>query len=108
VVWWTPARFASRSILEEAAMTGNARKGPRLSHSLRILSALVAVLALLDMWQWSHGNRLQVAYGLTGALAWGSLEYWGDRPGWSRYVTAALLAAFAALAAGRLAGVPWA
>jgi hypothetical protein len=94
-------------ILGETAMSANERKGPRLSPTVRILSALIAVLALLEMWEWPRGDRFQVAYGLAGALAWGSLAYWGDRPGWSRYLTAVLLVAFAALAAGQLAGVPW-
>lgn len=85
-------------------MSASVQEGPRLSRSLRILCGLIAVLALLDLWQWSHSSQVQVAYGLGGALAWGSLGYYGDRPGWSRYLTAVLLVAFAALAVWRLAG----
>jgi hypothetical protein len=87
-------------------MSANAQNGPRLSTPVRVLSVLVGVLTLFNMWQWSHGNHVQVASGLVGALAWGSLGYYGDRPGWSRYLTGVLLVAFAVLAVGRLAGVP--
>jgi len=85
-------------------MSVDAQNGPRLSPIWRILCAFTAVLIFLGMWQWSHGSRIQVADGLAGALAWGSLAYYGNRPGWSRYVTAALLLVFAVLAVQRLAG----
>jgi len=89
-------------------MSANAQNGPRLSRPARILCALVAVLVFLSLWWWSHGSQIRIAYGVVGALAWGSLGYYGARPGWSRYLTAVLLVAFLALALGRLAGVSWA
>jgi hypothetical protein len=85
-------------------MSVEAQNGPRLSPIWRILCAFAAVLIFLDMWQWSHGSRLQVAGGLAGALAWGSLAYYGNRPGWSRYVTLVLLLIYAVLAMRHLTG----
>jgi len=69
-----------------------------------MLCATTGVLIFSGMWQWSHGNRIQIAGGLAGALAWGSLAYYGNRPGWSRYLTAVLLLVFAVLAVQRLVG----
>ena len=78
-------------------MSPSTQVKPRLSPKLRILCALGAILLLLDTWRWPHGTRLQWAFGLTGALAFGLLALFGDRPGWSRRVTVVLLVACAML-----------
>jgi hypothetical protein len=78
-------------------MSTDTQNSPRLSPKLRTLWALSAILLLFNTWQWSHSNRLQWAFGLTGALACGLLAFFGDKPGWSRRVTVVLLAACAML-----------
>ena len=69
----------------------------RYSPKLRILCGLGAILFLLDTWRWPHGTHLQWAFGLTGALAFGLLALSGDKPGWTRRVTVALLVTCAML-----------
>lgn len=73
------------------------------SPMMRLLIASTAAMLLFNTWRWSHSTPVQIAYGCTGALAFGSFAVFGTNRGWRRYVILLLLAAFVALSVWRLA-----
>lgn len=82
--------------------------GPKLSPRLRFLSGFNAALLLFVAWHGSHAIDVQWAFPLTAGLASGWLALFGDRPGWSRRVTVALLVAAGLLGLAALGQrAPW-
>jgi len=86
-------------------MAMDATRAPTLAKNLRILCALTAILTILNTMPWSQSTRLQLAVGFAGALFWGTLALFGNKPGWSRNIALVAFAVFAVLSLCRLAGV---
>lgn len=80
---------------------------PALSANLRIVSALTAALsavaAALGIFRGTT-TALQLSIVCAGVVTFGSLAFFGYRPGWSRAMTHAAIFVLAALSAWRLAG----
>jgi hypothetical protein len=89
----------------DGAMATDATRAPTLTKNLRILCALTAILTIFNTTPWSQSTRLQLALGFAGALAWGTLALFGNKPGWSRLMALVALTAFVVLSLWRLAGV---
>jgi hypothetical protein len=89
-------------------MTVNLATKPTLTANLRIVSGFIAALsaagAALSIFR-GTGVALQLSLGCAGVVAWGSLAFFGNKPGWSRTMTLAAFVVFVALTACKLAGV---
>jgi hypothetical protein len=69
---------------------------------LRLVFGLVAIGKFMDDAPWSQPDPLRVATSCTGALLFGLLAIFGNKPGWSRTVTMAVAIVYAVLVFGRL------
>ena len=89
-------------------MAVNLATTPALAANLRIVSGFTAVLsAVAAALSTVHGTStaLQLSLECAGVVAWGSLAFFGNKPGWSRTMTLAAFVVFVALSVCRLASV---
>jgi hypothetical protein len=83
-------------------MNTRAGSNQQFPPGLRLVFGLVAIGKFMDDAPWSQPDPLRVATSCTGALLFGLLAIFGNKPGWSRTVTMAVAIVYAVLVFGRL------